>query len=43
MTRVQEPPRLRRLFDYLAQLFGVLFDMFAQRDDLSQTAAGFDE
>jgi hypothetical protein len=40
---VQEPPRLWRLLDYLAQLFRVLFDMFAQRDDLSETAARFDE
>ena len=40
---MQEPPRLWRLLDYLAQLFRVLFDMFAQRDDLSETAARFDE
>src|ERR1700732_1346030 len=36
-------PRLRRLLYYLAQFFGVLFDMFAQRGDLREIAARFDE
>jgi hypothetical protein len=36
-------PGLLGLLDCLAHLFGVLFDMFAQRDDLSEIAARFDE